>query len=179
MLTKQETCPRCNLLRITQKLILPTHCVLHKPDCVLTIIITLSAVKLTLLRTCWTENIFQLTKLLDHMSRKWADDPSTVFPRCSQTLQPVSWGWQKTPQKRVKRRSVSGHVIIGYWCIFWFRTVNIAVTRSLFGRESSARRSESPSQPLSVTLLLPVHTLLEKCWANTDVQSQRLTLLSH
>lgn len=125
-----------------------------------------------------------LTKMFGN--RFWPQE-QTVLPLYSLTA-PVTSGCplrltEIPPQKEtVTGRSVSGHswqhpedVIIGTACIFRFRYV----TPNLSGCKGSARHPASPSQPLSVTLLLSVHTLLEKCWANSDPQSQRLTLVSH
>lgn len=93
--------------------------------------------------TCWTENIFLLTDGAatdpDHRSRKWAEDLPLDFLIALRHFSLSSEADNSTQKNTARRRSVSGHsskhpgdVITGSGCIFWFRSVNIAVTRSLF-----------------------------------------------
>lgn len=106
----------------------------------------------------------------------------------SPTLQPVCWRSQKyTPDKTSDGGGQSADILDSTPRMLSLDLAAFSGSEpstsqrheARLGCKSSARHPASPSQPLSVTRLVSVHTLLEKCWANTEEQSQRLILLSH
>ena len=140
--------------------------------------------------SCWTGDMFWLTDRAetdpDHMSRKWAEDPSTAFPH--RHFSPSVDAGKKTPPTKTSEGGGQSAVVLD--STPRMLSLDLAAFsgsepstsqrhEARLGCKSSARHPASPSQLLSVTWLVSVHTLLEKCWANTEEQSQRLILLSH